>query len=144
MARSKEFEINVVLEKAMDLFWRQGYEKTSIQELVQGMGIHRRSLYDTFGDKHQLFMDVLNRYTSTLNSNITNRIHRSNSAKEAIRQLFEMIVSCEENQPKGCLTVNAAVELSLLDPEVAVKIHEQFFASEQLLYDLLVSGQKTG
>ncbi|SFE24723.1 transcriptional regulator, TetR family [Paenibacillus algorifonticola] len=99
MARSKEFEINVVLDKAMDLFWRQGYEKTSIQELVQGMGIHRRSLYDTFGDKHQLFMDVLNRYTSTLNSNITNRIHRSNSAKEAIRQLFEMIVSCEENQP---------------------------------------------
>ncbi|MCL6605709.1 MAG: TetR/AcrR family transcriptional regulator [Paenibacillus sp.] len=144
MARSKEFEINVVLDKAMELFWRQGYEKTSIQELVDGMGIHRRSLYDTFGDKHQLFMDVLNRYNSISNSNITNRIHQSNSAKEAIRQLFEMIFSCKENQPKGCLTVNTAVELSLLDPEVAVKIHEQFFASEQLFYDLVVGGQQTG
>ncbi|QHW32380.1 TetR/AcrR family transcriptional regulator [Paenibacillus rhizovicinus] len=144
MARSKEFELNVVLDKAMDIFWRQGYEKTSIQELVDGMGIHRRSLYDTFGDKHQLFMDVLNRYNSISNSNITNRIYRSNSAKEAIRQLFEMLIGFEENQPKGCLIVNTAVELSLLDPEVAVKIQEQFYASEQLFYDLLAGGQHKG
>lgn len=55
-----------------------------------------------------------------------------------------MVIRCAENQPKGCLTVNTAVELSLLDPEVAVKIHEHFFASEQLFYDLLVGGQQTG
>ena len=52
MARSKEFEENEVLDKAMRLFWEQGYEKTSMTDLVEHMGIHRRSLYDTFGDKH--------------------------------------------------------------------------------------------
>src|SRR5262245_10373536 len=101
MARSKEFEINEVLDKAINLFWRQGYEKTSIQDLVDGMGIHRRSLYDTFGDKHQLFMDALNRYNAMTSSKITKRIERSASVKQAIRQLFEMTISLEENQTKG-------------------------------------------
>lgn len=55
MGRSREFDENVVLQKAMELFWKQGYEKTSLNDLVEHMGIHRRSLYDTFGDKHTLF-----------------------------------------------------------------------------------------
>lgn len=144
MARSKEFEINTVLDKAMDLFWRQGYEKTSIQELVTYMGIHRRSLYDTFGDKHDLFMDVMNRYKTIIETNINNRIHQSNSAKQAIRQLFEMTICTEEDHPKGCLLVNTAVELAMHDSEVAAKIHEEFLISEKLFYDLLVRGQQTG
>ena len=52
MGRSKEFEENEVLQRAMELFWQQGYEKTSMSDLVEHMGIHRKSLYDTFGDKH--------------------------------------------------------------------------------------------
>ncbi|MGO2638704.1 MAG: TetR/AcrR family transcriptional regulator, partial [Enterococcus viikkiensis] len=59
MARVKEFDETEVLTKAMQLFWQQGYEKTSMQELVDVMGIHRRSIYDTFGDKHQLFLKSL-------------------------------------------------------------------------------------
>ncbi|MEJ1318421.1 helix-turn-helix domain-containing protein [Latilactobacillus sakei] len=51
--RTKEFETTAVLDKAMLVFWRQGYEQTSMQNLVDEMGIHRRSIYDTFGDKHQ-------------------------------------------------------------------------------------------
>lgn len=56
MARSKEFDIDDVLLKAMTIFWQQGYEKTSMQDLVTGMGIHKRSMYDTFGDKHTLYI----------------------------------------------------------------------------------------
>ncbi len=59
MGRSKEFEERVVLQKAMELFWKQGYEKTSLSDLVEHMGIHRRSLYDTFGDKHTLFLKAI-------------------------------------------------------------------------------------
>ena len=66
MARSKEFDVDEVLLKAMHLFWDQGYENTSMQDLVKGMGIHKRSLYDTFGDKHTLFMKVLDRYAGSL------------------------------------------------------------------------------
>lgn len=144
MARSKEFEINDVLDKAMNLFWQQGYEKTSIQELTTHMGIHRRSLYDTFGDKHDLFLDALDRYMTKINTEITNRIHQTNSAKQAIRQLFEMTVNGDENQPKGCLMVNSAAELANLDSVVAANIKDEFVNTEKLIYDLIVSGQQVG
>jgi TetR/AcrR family transcriptional repressor of nem operon len=144
MARNKEFEINAVLDKAMDLFWRQGYEKTSIQELVTHMGIHRRSMYDTFGDKHDLFMQVMNRYKTMIETNINNRVHQTNSVKQAIRLLFDMTISREDDQPKGCLLVNSAVELALLDSEVAAKVQEEFLVTEKLFYNLLVNGQQTG
>lgn len=144
MARSKEFEINDVLDKAMDLFWQQGYEKTSIQELTTHMGIHRRSLYDTFGDKHDLFLDALNRYQTKISTDITNRIHQTNSAKQAIRQLFEMTINSDENQPKGCLMVNSAAELAILDSVVAANIKDGFVNTEKLIYDLIVSGQQAG
>ena len=62
MARSKEFDEKQALRKAMELFWQQGYEKTSMQELVDYMGIHRRSIYDTFGDKRTLFLSALSYY----------------------------------------------------------------------------------
>ncbi|WP_246772684.1 TetR/AcrR family transcriptional regulator [Paenibacillus polymyxa] len=65
MSRSKEFDETEVLDKAMQLFWEQGYEKTSMTDLVKHMGIHRRSLYDTFGDKHTLFLMALDRYDNT-------------------------------------------------------------------------------
>ncbi|NHN35574.1 TetR/AcrR family transcriptional regulator [Paenibacillus agricola] len=144
MPRSKEFEINTVLDKAMDLFWRQGYEKTSIQELVTYVGIHRRSLYNTFGDKHDLFMDVMNRYKTVTEARINNRIHQTISAKQAIRQLFEMTICTEEDHPKGCLMVNTAVELALHDSEAAANILQSFLITEKLFYDLLVSGQQAG
>src|ERR1700730_2144482 len=62
MARQKEFDRDEVLHKAMEVFWSRGYEASSIQDLVKRMGINRQSLYDTFGDKHTLYLQALDRY----------------------------------------------------------------------------------
>jgi len=62
MGRSREFDEEVALHKAMELFWEQGYEKTSMGDLVNHMGIHRKSLYDTFGDKHTLYLKAIDCY----------------------------------------------------------------------------------
>ncbi len=62
MARPKEFNHDEVLEKAMQVFWAKGYECTSMQNLVDAMGINRGSLYATFGDKHSLHLATLDRY----------------------------------------------------------------------------------
>ena len=62
MARPKEFDQDKALDKAMTLFWQKGYEATSIQDLVDHLGIGRRSLYDTFKSKHDLFIAALDRY----------------------------------------------------------------------------------
>ncbi|CAH1194881.1 HTH-type transcriptional repressor ComR [Paenibacillus auburnensis] len=144
MARSKEFDVDNVLRKAMMIFWQQGYEKTSMQDLVSGMGIHKRSMYDTFGDKHTLYMKVIDRYAEIFSSKMENRVEGLSSAKEAIRLLFEMAVLREEIEPKGCLLVNTAVELSNLDPDAAAKVNDAFLNTERLFERLLRHGQESG
>ncbi|RDZ12789.1 TetR family transcriptional regulator [Priestia megaterium] len=144
MARNKEFDEKEALRRAMELFWRQGYEKTSMQDLVNYMGVHRRSIYDTFGDKHTLFIRALSHYVEVMDVRFKSNITPELTVKQAIRKLFEMVIYPTDKQPKGCLTVNTAVELSLLDQEVAEKITETFIKTETLLFDLLKHGQEQG
>jgi len=144
VARNKEFDIDNVLSKAMTVFWRQGYELTSMQDLVNHMGIHKRSMYDTFGDKHRLFMKVLDRYADIVESKMDQRIQSLPSAIEGIRLLFEMSLNKQESDPAGCLLVNTAVELSLRDPEAADKVNERFEHTEKILQNLIKHGQETG
>jgi len=144
MARNKEFDEKEALRRAMELFWRQGYEKTSMQDLVNYMGVHRRSIYDTFGDKHTLFIRALSHYVEEMDVRFKSNITSELTVKQAIRKVFEMVIYPTDKQPKGCLTVNTAVELSLLDQEVAEKITETFIKTETLLFDLLKHGQEQG
>ncbi|MED3865057.1 TetR/AcrR family transcriptional regulator [Priestia megaterium] len=144
MARNKEFDEKEALRRAMELFWRQGYEKTSMQDLVNYMGVHRRSIYDTFGDKHTLFIRALSHYVEVMDVRFKSNITPELTVKQAIRKIFEMVIYPTDKQPKGCLTVNTAVELSLLDQEVAEKITETFIKTETLLFDLLKHGQEQG
>ncbi len=144
MARSKEFNEEEALDKAMEIFWKQGYEKTSIQDLVDQMGIHRRSLYDTFGDKHSLFVQTLERYESLVAAQIRKQITEEMTTVESIRKIFELAVYSDNTNPKGCLMVNTAVELSLLDNEVSQRIKSAFKQTENLIADLLIRGQARG
>ena len=143
MARHKEFEINEVLDKAMYLFWSQGYEKTSMQELVDTMGIHRRSIYDTFGDKHALFIQALQRYQLLQSQRLQHLLEQQVPVIDIIRIFLETTV---DNQalPKGCLMVNSGVELGTLDPEVSALVEGAYTHTEQCLLDLLVAGQGSG
>ncbi|MFF2016578.1 TetR/AcrR family transcriptional regulator [Paenibacillus sp. NPDC058177] len=144
MARSKEFEIDDVLEKAMNLFWLQGYEKTSMQDLVTGMGIHKRSMYDTFGDKHSLYMKAVERYGRSVAERMKEQAEAQPTVKQAIRSLFEMVLRNDTGMPKGCLMVNTAVELSLHDSEADSLVQDSFLSSERLLEKLVSSGQDSG
>lgn len=115
-----------------------------MQDLVNYMGVHRRSIYDTFGDKHTLFIRALSHYVEVMDVRFKSNITPDLTVKQAIRKLFEMVIYPADKQPKGCLTVNTAVELSLLDQEVAEKITETFIKTETLLFDLLKHGQEQG
>ncbi|SFE23998.1 transcriptional regulator, TetR family [Paenibacillus algorifonticola] len=143
MARYKEFEVNEVLDKAIQLFWMQGYEKTSMQGLVDFMGIHRRSIYDTFGDKHALFMKALQRYEAIQNKKMRLLVEKQEPVKELIRQFFESSLE-KEGEPQGCFIVNSGVELGLLDPEVSSLVEDSYSKMEKLLYNLILIGQQTG
>jgi TetR/AcrR family transcriptional regulator, transcriptional repressor for nem operon len=144
MARSKEFDEKAVLRKAMELFWEQGYEKTSMQDLVDHMGIHRRSIYDTFGDKRSLFLASLNHYEELIVNEMESIIMNTSSIKQTIREVFIFILNAIEQYPKGCLSVNAAVELSLLDKEVGCIVTKMFNRTEDMFNNLIKQGQTSG
>ncbi len=144
MGRVKQFDEQVVLDKAMQIFWEKGYEKTSMQDLVDHMGIHRRSIYDTFGDKHELFLKSLDCYEFRLNQIINQQVKQDMTIKEKLETLFLSVSSVNNESPKGCLIVNSAAELSLLDEPIKKKIQELFDKSEMYLYQLLVEAMKKG
>ncbi|MGW9018968.1 TetR/AcrR family transcriptional regulator [Priestia megaterium] len=146
MARSKEFEESEVLDKAMRLFWEQGYEKTSMTDLVEHMGIHRRSLYDTFGDKHTLFLKAMDRFGDTISADVASGVKRSKTATEALQFMFEFMIrlNVDEGLPSGCLMVNSAVELAARDVDVDTKSTKSFTSTEQKLKEIILWGQKDG
>lgn len=144
MTRTKEFDEEIVLQKAMKLFWEQGYEKTSINDLVEHMGIHRRSLYDTFGDKHQLYLMTVDRYGKRVNSALSASMQRSTS-RQAVQFLFDMAIEgFGDESPPGCMFVNMAVELAPRDLEAEAKACEGFSLAEQHLAGIIRQGQLDG
>lgn len=120
MARTKEFDREEALGRAMDLFWRQGYATTSTDDLVKVMGIGRQSLYDTFGDKQKLYFEALRRYHTTKSLDIPNQPAPRQTALETIRgALVKMAERPEEARAMGCMGINATTSFAGSEPQVA-------------------------
>ncbi len=132
----------------MCLFWEKGYEKTSIQDLVSHLGIHKGSLYDTYGDKHSLYVKALKRYIEMFDQAIIRPVKRrmadTRSAKEAIRLMLELAVLQKDETPDGCFAVNTAIELAKHDSESIDYVLMGWSKAERLIHDLIVEGQQSG
>ncbi len=146
MARHKEFDQDEALHKAMEVFWSRGYEAASIQDLVEHMGVNRQSLYDTFGDKHALFLQALDRYHEVESRKLFDLLERPGSVKKALRQLFTVVIEgslCEGGR-RGCLMVNAMSELSGRCKATAARTCRNMEAVEGAFYRALLRGKKEG
>ncbi|MEW4372359.1 TetR/AcrR family transcriptional regulator [Paenibacillus kandeliae] len=144
MARSKEFDDQVVLDRAMKLFWQQGYEKTSMNDLTEHMGIHRRSLYDTFTDKHTLFLLALEKFGVQNGNRGQAAIAQAKTAREALEMIFGYVIEGIEDLPAGCLLVNSAVELAARDQKVDHMAVAAFEKTEEMIAGIIRHGQQTG
>ncbi len=124
MPRTKEFDPDQVLEKAMQVFWMKGFEATSVQDLVNAMGINRFSMYSTFGNKRQLFLHALDRYCDKVVSGVFEMLDRFEEGAEAIRKFFMAMLefSCTEQGRHGCLMINSTVELAPHDQMTAARV----------------------
>ena len=113
MARPREFDESAVLDAAVLCFWKQGYEATSVRDLVEHTGIAAASLYNAFGDKRALYEKALDHYVE---DSIADRIRRCKSLPplRAIEAFFEEIVkrSLDDRARKGCMLVNAALDVA--------------------------------
>ena len=146
MARTKDFDESEVLTKAMNLFWHKGYNGTSMQDLVDGLGISRSSMYDTFGDKHTLFIRSLENYKQMATTEMKAIVDNAPTAKVAIRRMFELTVTelLSDNQHKGCFLVNAGVEMAPHDTEVNKMLCDNDRQLEKYFNEAIKKGQDSG
>jgi len=120
MGRPFEFDREKTLSKAMELFWEKGYKATSIQDLVDRMGIKRGSIYNSFGDKRSLFIAAVEYYAEEVTSKTIKVLESPGSPVENIRLFFETIVNApSDSKTRGCLISNTIVELAPHDEKVA-------------------------
>ncbi len=123
MARTKEFDRVEVLDRATDLFWEKGYESTSMQDLVETMGIGRASLYDTFGSKQELFSEVLERYADRLEAQFLPPLEQGRSPRKALTDFFNHVAETGSSEGfRGCLMVKSAMTTGRTDPGVGEQI----------------------
>jgi len=146
MPRVKKFDEKEVLEKAMELFWVQGYHATSIQDLVDHLGINRASLYDTYGGKESLFQKALQLYREQNTSQVRRFLEGRPQVREGLRALFSVAIAeaTGDEDRKGCFVVNTATELLPGDPELLQTLGENKRIFEQLFFEYLKQGEATG
>lgn len=119
MPWEKQFDKQAALGRALDTFWANGYEATSMQDLVDCTGVNRGSLYATYGDKRALFLASLQAYDDKRRSMLS-EFEARYGAREAIRQVFQAFTNeiSESGGNRGCFLTNTALELAAHDTEI--------------------------
>jgi TetR/AcrR family transcriptional regulator, transcriptional repressor for nem operon len=123
MPRPKTFDEDAVLGQAVQLFWQQGYEGTSLADLEAHLGLGRQSLYNTFGDKQALFLKALDRYRSGAGEQALAPLNAPGAGLEAIRAFFRWSVETltAPGARQGCFVANTILERGSQDPDALLR-----------------------
>lgn len=146
MPWEKQFDVDEALERAKNTFWTVGYEAASMSDLLKSMGINRGSFYDTFKSKYDLMLTVLRRYDANERRVLLEAVKLDRTPREALVALFRALVDDTRGplSRQGCFLVNAALELSPSDPEVAEIVQNAFADNERFFLEQIRAGQQTG
>ena len=141
MARPSEYDLDQVLNQVMEVFWKNGYEGTSVGELVEASKLNTRSMYNLFGDKKGLFHSSLDHYREKfLNSRI--EILKKKPGLEGVQALFDLVA--ESNLFNGCLFSNTLSESNVVDEESTDRAKSYFGALENQLCKNLRHAKRCG
>lgn len=146
MPRVKLFDENEVLTKAMNLFWKQGYSATSVQDLVNHLGINRASLYDTFGGKDELFKKSFRLYRKINLEGVIHFFESRPNVKVGFSELFDIAIQEDvlDKDNKGCFVVNTTTELIPNDESLLKILEKNKRDFEKVFYNYLKKGQESG
>lgn len=121
--RPREFDRDEALDKAMELFWSQGYGATGVAELCDRMGIGRQSLYNTFGDKETLFSEALGRYRISRLKPLVDILREPGSGITNVRRVFDAWEGHSASASnKGCLMANSIAEFGMREPALSAEL----------------------
>ncbi|AXP82155.1 HTH-type transcriptional repressor ComR [Mariniflexile rhizosphaerae] len=118
MPKNVKFDEVLAISKAMDVFWKKGYSGASMRDLTDAMGINSSSLYNTIGDKHQLFVKCIKNYTESRRDAAEKQFQNVASPINAIEQFINGAVHSITNEPNSCLAIKTTFEMAIDDLEV--------------------------
>jgi TetR/AcrR family transcriptional regulator, transcriptional repressor for nem operon len=146
LPRPTQFDRAKVLEQSMNLFWKNGYTNTSIQQLGEQMDMRPGSLYAAFGSKRELFLEALDFYFARSQQLLAQRLQNETSALAGIRQYFSRLIDdvLDDNALKGCLMINTATELAAQDEEIRQRLQTMFDSHQQQFQQALIRAQQQG
>lgn len=145
MPWEKQFDKQEVLGRALDAFWTNGYEATSMQDLVDCTGVNRGSLYATFGDKRALFLAALQAYDDARRRMLSEFESRYN-VRDAIRQVFQAFTNevSKSGGTRGCFLTNTALELAAHDAEIRTIVASSQEDVEEFFARIIRKGKASG
>lgn len=146
MARKREFDKEKVLQKAMLLFWKQGYEATSMRALQKTMDISSSSMYETFGDKRSIFLAALEQYCAIELKQVSDMAKTSSDVDVFLENLFTSIeqILPQEQQNFGSMTFNTMAEFGMRDATVTEMLYSHFVAIASIIADVFKQAQQGG
>lgn len=146
MPRVKLFDEQEVLEKAMELFWKQGYHATSIRDLIQHLGINRASLYDTYIGKKELFDRAFAHYREANSEVLRTFLFSHQEVRTGLKKLFLQGVeeAKQGKENKGCFVINTASEFLPDDKDMQQILQENQERMEQIMLEYLSYGVEMG
>lgn len=144
IGRPLEYDPDIALDAAMQLFWRKGYEATSLQNLLSSMGLSKSSFYQAFKSKHALFHKSIQHYRRMLLNDLQSRLKQSDSSRAFIEELFNEL-SLETsgiNSHRGCLLMNTANELAQTDKVIATLISDSLDQLTMVFEQSIIQAQQ--
>ncbi len=146
MARTREFDEALALEKAMLLFWERGYESASLSDLLKATDLSRSSFYEAFGTKRKLLLATLARYVNSGMCGLAEPLFRDQASRTEIEAFVGNMIAhsvCEHGQ-RGCFVNNCMAELAPHDEEVLAAVRMARQGLERRLVQVIRRGQKDG
>ena len=146
MGRKKNYDRDILIERAMELFRDHGFAGTSTQMLVEGLGVNRFSLYAEFGNKQKLFDAALERYNEEVIERNFSPLEAPTAGLGDIRALLEFFASARQGPAsgRGCLLCNTAVEFGSADPSGAAFVQRYFKRLSHAFYQALNNARSKG
>lgn len=120
MARTREFDPNIALDKAMNVFWARGYKHTSLMHLVEATGVGKKGLYSVFGNKHDLYIKAMEYYKCMQAEELLFNIEQKGAGLEEVKDLFKRALNFTQSDlgTRGCMVCNAMAEFGNKEPEI--------------------------
>jgi TetR/AcrR family transcriptional repressor of nem operon len=146
VARPREFNADTALDRAMNVFWSKGYEATSLDDLCEATGLSRSSLYATFGNKRDLLLQTVDRYTEQRTPTLAAALARPVPIRKAVAALLDDFIDDIVTGPgrRGCFLGNCAAELPRSDRVALARVRQGLARTEAMFHEAFVRAKLRG